>query len=505
MFIDCSYEGDLMAKAGVRYTVGREDNKTYNETLNGVQLARATSIYHQFPDGVDPYKIHGNSESGILWGISDKPLQPEGTGDKKVQAYCFRLCLTSDPENMVPISRPENYDSTRYELLVRFFDVQLEQTEWWKHFKPMPHNKTDVNSTGGLSTDMIGANYDYPDGSYEVRKKIIKEHEDYTKGLLYFHGHDPRVPARMREEMLKWGYPKDEYIDNKHFSPQLYIREARRMIGEYVMTQHNCQGKESVDDGIGLAAYGMDSHNCQRVIVNGMVKNEGDIQVGGVGPYPIAYRSIVPRKSECGNLLVPVCLSATHIAYGSIRMEPVFMVLGQSAATAASMAVDHHLDIQEIDIKKLQQQLIENPLANNSIFEILVDNEDKEYVIIEGDWKTVNYGCYGKSVLLSKNDTDFIKFIPPIPKQGKYDAYTYISKFPNSSGSVVVDIFDGKTIHRKEINIADIIVEGQTSGEWAFLGTYNLLEGKNSSVTITPGSKEGFTSADAVIWIPSKK
>lgn len=359
MFIDCSYEGDLMAKAGVSYTLGRENNSDYGETLNGVQLGEAKSIFHQFPDGIDPYKIPGEPKSGLLWGISNEKLKTEGIGDKKVQAYCFRLCLTSDPENMIPITKPEGYDSSRYELLVRFFSVQPEQTIWWKHFKQMPNNKTDINSTGGMSTDMIGANYAYPDGSYEVRQQIIREHEQYTKGLLYFHGHDSRVPTEMRAQMLKWGYPKDEFIKNGHFTPQLYIREARRMIGEYVMTQHNCQGDETVTDGIGMAAYGMDSHNCQRVVVNGMVKNEGDVQVWGFDPYPISYRSITPKRDECRNLLVPVCLSSTHIAYGSIRMEPVFMVLGESAAVAIAMAIDKNIAVQDINYEILKNKLKE--------------------------------------------------------------------------------------------------------------------------------------------------
>ena len=503
MYIDCSYEGDLMAKAGVGYTVGREDNKAYNETLSGVQFAQALSIYHQFPDGVDPYIIPGKPESGLLWGINGQPLEPEGTGDKKVQAYCFRLCLTSNPENMVPITRPENYDSTKYELLVRFLDVELEQTEWYKHFKPMPNNKTDINSTGAVSTDMIGANYDYPDGSYDVRKRIIKEHEDYTKGLLYFYGHDPRSPAKMREEMAKWGYPKDEYAENGHFSPQLYIREARRMIGEYVMTQHNCQGKEVVDDGIGLAAYGMDSHNCQRVIVNGMVKNEGDVQVGGFPPYPISYRSIIPKKEECTNLLVPVCLSATHMAYGSIRMEPVFMVLGQSAATAASMAIDSKKGVQHIDVKKLQQELLDNPLADKSTSDILVDNDDNG-VEISGQWEPVYQNCYGKSMLLSKDGSGSVKFTPSILQEGKYDVYMYIPRFGNMAESITASVSDGKTTVQKIIKASEVIVLGQTSGEWVSLGRYDLQKGKDSFVSITANGSKGQAFADALIWVPVK-
>jgi len=355
MFIDCTYEGDLMAKAGVSYTIGREDNIQYGETFNGVQLKDK----HQFRDGIDPYIIPGKPESGLIWGVASDTLQPNGTGDRKVQAYNFRLCLTNNPENRITISRPADYDSSMFELLVRQLKSYTPDTLNWQllHIAHMPNHKTDINNCGGFSSDMIGMNYDYPEADYETRKKIIQAHESYTKGWLYFLGHDPRVPLHLRNDMLQWGYPKDEYVDNNHFTHQLYIREARRMVSDYVMTQHNCEGREKVEDGIGLAAYTMDSHNIQRIVVNGMVKNEGDVQEGGFGPYPVAYRSIVPKNEECSNLLVPVCLSASHIAYGSIRMEPVFMVLGQSAALAACMAIDTEKSIQDIDVKKLQMIL----------------------------------------------------------------------------------------------------------------------------------------------------
>jgi hypothetical protein len=352
MFIDCSYEGDLMAKAGVSYTIGRESNAQYSETYNGVQLLDK----HQFRDGVDPYVIPGKPESGLIWGVSPETLAENGTGDRKVQAYNFRLCLTKNPDNRIEITRPADYDSTKFELLLRQIKSYTPDSLNWQllHIAPMPNQKTDINNCGGFSSDMIGMNYDYPDGDYATRDKIIQEHLSYTKGWLYFLGHDARMPEHLRIEMLQWGYPKDEYTDTDHFTPQLYIREARRMVSDYVMTQHNCQGREVAEDVAGMAAYTMDSHNIQRIVVNGMVKNEGDVQVGGFGPYPVSYRSIVPKKSECTNLIVPVCLSASHIAYGSIRMEPVFMVLGQSAATAACMAIDDDSSVQEIDVKKLR-------------------------------------------------------------------------------------------------------------------------------------------------------
>jgi hypothetical protein len=351
IFIDCSYEGDLMAKAGVSYTIGREANSLYNETYNGVELLEK----HQFPDGIDPYKEKGNPNSGLLYGISDKKVEPNGTGDKKVQTYNFRIALTNRPENRIPITKPENYDPSQFELLLRL----KEKLPWKAHtdvFKwdIMPNGKTDINNNGGFSTDAIGENWNYPEASYEERAKIIKFHEDYTKGLLYFVGHDERIPEFIRNQMLEWGYPKDEYVDNNHWSPQLYIRESRRMIGEMVMTQNHCQGREIANDSIGWAAYTMDSHNCDRHVVNGMVKNEGDVQIGGFGPYPISYRAITPKRTEAANLLVPVCLSASHIAYGSIRMEPVFMVLGQTSAIAACLAIDNYKNrVQEVKSKDI--------------------------------------------------------------------------------------------------------------------------------------------------------
>jgi hypothetical protein len=364
-YIDCSYEGDLMARAAVSFTIGRESNQQYHETFNGVQLLDK----HQFPDGVDPYIIEGKTESGLLWGIHSDVLNSPGSGDKKLQAYNFRLCLTDSLQNRIEITRPEHYDSSHYELLLRYIRIKNPKNleDGILNINLMPGRKTDINNNGPFSTDMIGMNYDYPNGNPDTRRKIIRNHIDYNKGLLYFIGHDERMPEHLRNEMLKWGYPKDEYTDNDHWSPQLYIRESRRMIGEYVMTEANCTGRLKVTDGIGLAAYTMDSHNCQRIVVHGMVKNEGDVQVGGFPPYPVSYRSIVPKQNECTNLFVPVCLSASHIAYGSIRMEPVFMVLGQSSAVAAVMAIDRRLPVQKIPVEKLQRQLKEDPLALHRI------------------------------------------------------------------------------------------------------------------------------------------
>jgi hypothetical protein len=506
IFIDCTYEGDLMAKAKVSYKVGREANKDFNETYNGVQLRDK----HQFIDGIDPYKVKGNPSSGLLWGITPEVVALNGTGDSKVQAYNFRICLTDDPGNMVAITKPDNYDSTRYELLVRMMEKEPKRP-FNLIMKPdmMPNRKTDINNNGPFSTDMIGMNYNYPEGSYDERKKIIKEHEDYIKGFLYFVATSKRLPSHLGTEMRKWGYPKDEYTDSNHWSPQAYIREARRMVGEYVMTQANCEGRATVDDGVGMAAYTMDSHNIQRVVVNGMVKNEGDVQVGGFPPYPISYRSLIPKKTECTNLFVPVCLSATHIAYGSIRMEPVFMVLAQSSAVAAVMAIDKRTAVQDVNVKLVQQKLKADPLSDKSIAEILVDNDDATGVVKEGSFVRVTKapGVYGPSLLadttLSQKPSS-VKFVPPVSKAGTYNVLVYCPRTPKGTTKLSVTVFDGKTKKDVVISPNDVKVEGQTSGEWISLGKYQLPAGKSSYVSITNKGMDGIVTADAVLFVPVK-
>lgn len=498
-YIDCSYEGDLMAKAGVSYTTGREPNSRYNETVNGVQLKDK----HQFPDGVDPYIIPGKPESGLLWGISNGVLQETGSGDNKIQAYNFRICLTNIPKNSLAIERPANYDSTRYELLLRYLSVKpANDLGQILKMDRMPNGKTDINNQGPFSTDLIGMNYNYPDGDYATRQRIFNNHVDYTKGLLYFIGHDARMPPAIQQQMLQWGYPKDEYTATGHWTPQLYVREARRMAGAYIMTQANCQRKEVVADGVGMAAYTMDSHNAQRIVVNGMVKNEGDVQLKGVQPYPVAYRSITPDRKECTNLLVPVCLSASHIAYGSIRMEPVFMVLAQSAATAASMAIDRQTSVQAIDVHLLQQRLKNDPLADGSTAEILVDDDNA--IIIGGRWDKETTGGYGPTLLVNKEAANAaVQFIPAVKKPGSYTIYFYYPRLSKASEQITVQIFDGTNKITKQLLSKDIQVTGQTSGEWVSLGRYQLPAGKKAYIEVTNAGANGAVAADAVLLVPA--
>ena len=356
MFVDATYEGDLMAAAGVTYHVGREATGVYDEEWNGVQTG-VLHHQHHFKNDISPYVILGDSTSGLLPLVSAEDPGDYGAGDDKIQAYCFRMCLSNHPDNQVPFSRPNDYDSTQYELLARVFDRGWRDT--FNKFDAIPNRKTDTNNHGPVSTDNIGMNYDYPEASYERRKEIIAQHETYQKGLMYFIANDSRVPSEVREEMSQWGLAKDEFTDNGHWPHQIYVREARRMMGDYVMTENDILDKRETPRSVGMGSYAMDSHNVQRYVKpDGYVQNEGDIGAKVPEPYEISYGALVPRQEECANLLVPVCASSSHIAFGSIRMEPVFMILGQSAATAAVQAIDNDVAVQEVDYEALKQRLL---------------------------------------------------------------------------------------------------------------------------------------------------
>ncbi len=356
IFIDATYEGDLMATAGVSYHVGRESADTYNEKYNGVQ----TGVFHHghfFKTKISPYKIPNDPTSGLLPKISAEPPGEYGDGDNKIQAYCFRMCMTNHDDNRIPFPKPENYDASDNELLARVFETGRK--DWFEKFDPLPNKKTDTNNHGPFSSDNIGMNYDYPEASYERRQEIIQEHHNYQMGLLWFVANDPRVPEDIRTKMASWGLAKDEFTDNQNWPHQIYVREARRMIGEYVTTENDVLLKREVPLPVGMGSYAMDSHNVQRYITSeGFVQNEGDIGVSPPKPYSISYNSLVPKKDECQNLLVPVCVSSSHIAFGSIRMEPVFMILGQSAASAACMAIDEKIAVQDVDYDQLKTTLI---------------------------------------------------------------------------------------------------------------------------------------------------
>ena len=369
IFLDATYEGDLMAAAGVSYRTGRESNSDYQETLNGVhtKLTDTTmtgrparnAINHNFVDGVDPYVVAGDANSGLLPYIDPNGPGVEGQGDKNLQAYCFRMCLTDHPDNRIPFEKPENYNELHYELLLRNYEAGEAGFPWIN--SDMPNRKTDTNNRTGFSTDFIGQNYPYPDATYEERDQMKEAHRNYQKGLMWTLANHPRIPDKIRTEVARWGTCKDEFERSDGWQQQLYIREARRLNGIMTMTQYHCESIEVVPDPIGMGAYGMDSHHTQRYVnAQGFVKNEGNVEAEVVSPYPISYRAILPKPDECSNLLVPICLSATHIAFGSIRMEPVFMVLGQSAATAACLAIEQNMGIHDLSYDLLRSRLLQD-------------------------------------------------------------------------------------------------------------------------------------------------
>jgi hypothetical protein len=367
---------------------------------------------------------------------------------------------------------------------------------------------------GAFSTDFIGANWDYPEASYADRARIWKAHEDYQKGLLYFVATDPRIPKEVQSEIRKWGLPKDEFQENGGWPYQLYVREARRMVGEYVMTEHNCRGEVEVTDVIGMAAYTMDSHNCDRHFLNGMVKNEGNVEVGGFPPYPVSFRSIVPKREECTNLTVPVCMSASHIAYGSIRMEPVFMVLAQSAAVAASMAIDKGIPVQMVDVPSLQAKLKNDPLLDGNAAEILVDDHfHSGNIEYKGSWKLGegNISKYGKTIRLGENQTgNSVRFKASLPKAGSFNAYYYFPRFwenQDNVDSVRFTVFDGKKTHTRSVfTNQDSFHSEDNKGLWIHLGRFSVKSGAETWIEMNGlGNKPAKLPADAILWVPEKK
>ncbi|WP_298872062.1 FAD-dependent oxidoreductase [uncultured Bradyrhizobium sp.] len=357
VFVDCSYEGDLLAQSGTTYTWGRESTQTYGETLAGV---RTITPQHQFRWPISAYR----NDHQLYPEISSSPLPTAGSGDKNVQAYNYRLVLTDDPANRLPLPKPDGYDSTQFALLARYLqDFQSHMgrepslTDFLYPVR-LPNHKADFNNNGPFSSDYIGHSDAYPDASYQDKQRIRAEHLRYTQGLLYFLSHDPVVPATLKSQLNAWGLPKDEFSDSSHWPRELYIREGRRMVGAYVVTQADLQTNRAKPDSIGMGSYNSDSHNVQRVVMpDGSIRNEGDMQVP-VQPYQIPYRVMTPRKDELQNLLVPVCLSASHVAYSSLRMEPQYMILGQAAGVAGALAAESGMAVQDIPIARLQRELL---------------------------------------------------------------------------------------------------------------------------------------------------
>lgn len=350
IFIDASYEGDLMAKSGVSYTYGRESNSQYSEQKNGVQRMSGNNR-NQFPDGIK------HIGTGFPFH-----LPRNGVGDKKIQAYCYRMCLTNVEQNRRTIEKPIDYNESDYDILFEY--VKKYDGYTFFDLMPLPNGKTDSNNFGPISTDYVGKNYNYPDANYNEREMIIADHKRYQIGFLWTLANHPKIPSRIRDFYKEWGLPKDEFVDNNNWPNQLYIREGRRMVSDYVMTEANCNGSFIAKNAIALGDYAMDSHIVQRYVDgNGNIKNEGHVMAGTPKPYPIDYRAIVPKREECTNLFVPVCLSATRIAFSSIRMEPVYMSLGQASAIAAVLALDMNTTVQDLSYEVLRERLLERKLV----------------------------------------------------------------------------------------------------------------------------------------------
>ena len=514
-FIDATYEGDLMAVAKVGYTVGRESNAQYGENLNGNQ-PKLNTHSHLFARNVDPYVEPGNPASGLLAGIEASGAGEAGTGDHRVQAYCFRMCMSNSEANRVPFPKPENYNEKRYELLFRNF----EAGDLRFPMKPdlMPNGKTDTNNNCAFSTDYLGANYNYPDASYAEREAIIRDHEDYQKGLMWSLANHARVPISIRREMANWGLPKDEFTDNGNWPHQLYIREARRMVSDYVITELDCRRIRIVEDSVGLGSYNMDSHNVRRYVTDdGFVQNEGDIQVSPGGPYLISYRAIIPARDQVTNLAVPVCLSSTHIAYGSIRMEPVFMILGQSAATAAVLALESDVELQALPFAALRKRLLNDGqvldlppgvqkkemISKASLRGIVMDDTDAE---LTGVWThSASAGKYVGNDYVHDSHTEkgdkSVKWILKAPGSGQYDLRCSYSPNPNRAANVPVRITyrgETKTVVVNQTKTPEI------DGLFHHLGVLKLNADDAVEVVLSNEGTNGHVIADAVQLEPVK-
>lgn len=515
MFIDATYEGDLMAAAGISYTVGRESNKTYSETLNGVQKANAKS--HQFNVRVSPYIIPGDSASGLLPRIHADDPGDDGAGDSRIQAYNYRVCLTRVTENRVPFTMPDGYDPSQYELLLRYLNTGSRHV--FGKFDPAPNNKTDTNNHGAFSTDNIGMNYDYPEATYERRKAILKEHEVYQRGYFYFLANDPRVPEDVRTQMSAWGMSRDEFVDNEHWPHQIYVREARRMVSDFVMTERHLRGLESTPKPIGMGSYNMDSHNTQRYVAHdkdgvAYVRNEGDIQVNPGGPYQISYDAIIPSESQCINLLVPVCLSSSHIAYGSIRMEPVFMILGQSAATAASIAIEARVPVQRVKYKHLKERLVEDGQVlelERILPKIGLDPRAMGGIVIDdaqaaptGPWSSSASVTpfVGSSYLHDNQERDQemqVRFKVAIKESGRYEIRLSYSPHPNRATNVRVTIETSDELQTASVNQR---LSPPIDGLWITVATIDARVGQTVTITVSNRHADGYVIVDAVQVLP---
>jgi len=515
VFIDATYEGDVLPRAGVSYTWGREGREVYGESLAGrIEF----SDKHQFPKPVSPYDETGK----LLPLFQGEDASAPGTGDRKVQAYNFRLCLTDRKDNQVPFPKPEGYDPARYEILKRFLasapDTPL--TKIWG-LEMMPNRKTDVNNNGPVSTDYIGGSWEYPEASYARRAEIWEEHKRYVQGFLYFLANDPSVPERLQADVNRWGLAKDEFADTDHWPNQLYVREARRMVGEHVMAQRDIQDERTKPDSIGMGSYNSDSHHVQRIVVpdgppwpgqGPFALNEGDMQVP-VKPYEIAYRSLLPKRAECTNLLVTGAVSASHVAYSTIRMEPQYMIMGHAAGVAAALALRDGKAVQDVDVKTLQEKLRARKqilsLADASgdvdprkLAGIVVDNAAAETT---GTWRasTSIFPFVGFDYLHLEdgaNGTGAVRFTPDLPKAGRYEVRVAYPANPNRASNVPVVIGTADGPVKATLNQR----AKPQDNPFQSLGVFRFEAGRGGYVELRTEGADGYVVADAVQWLPQE-
>jgi hypothetical protein len=510
MFVDATYEGDLMAAAGMDYHVGREGSDVYGETWNGVQTG---VLHHRHHFGtvarpISPYRTPGDPASGVLPRISVEPPGIHGTGDHRIQAYCFRMCLTDHPENQIPFPMPEGYDPGQYALLLRVFEAGWRET--FHKFDPIPNRKTDTNNHGPFSTDNIGFNYDYPEATYARRREIIQEHAQYQKGLMYFVANDPGVPVEVRRKMASYGLSRDEFMDNGGWPHQIYVRESRRMIGDFVMTEHELLKRRPTLRSVGMGSYTMDSHNVQRYITpEGHVQNEGDIGVSTQGPYAISYDSLLPKKDQCQNLLVPVCISSSHIAFGSIRMEPVFMILGQSAATAAMLCLESgkHIALQDLPYERLKKRLIQDGQVLESGAQASFKGIRLTGVVVDDlqadrspGWSASHaiQPCYANGYLHDRNQDKgqaWAHYKAPL-QPGVYEVRMTYTAHGNRASNVPVEIHHRLGVSHLRVNQRR---KPEIDGIATSLGSHAFDE--HGKVVVRNGNTDGYVVLDAVQWI----
>ncbi|MGW8314105.1 MAG: FAD-dependent oxidoreductase [Bacteroidales bacterium] len=507
VFVDASYEGDLMARAGVTYSIGREGISEYGESWAGRRAILPDG--HQMLPRVSPFDEEGN----LLPLINDVPLVKEGEADKAVQGYGFRLIVTDRDENRIPFSRPVGYDSTRYALIKKYYEVHPEAGNMVHLWPTLPNGKADMNSSGPISTNVVnGLNWEYPDADYERRDEIWQEMKAYTLGLLYFLSNDPSIPVHIREETSGMGFCRDEFTDNGYFPHQLYIRVARRMKGEYFMTQHDLGSDALKYDAIGMGSYNIDIRHVQRTYIpvsrfpelHYEVYNEGYLSIP-VTPYQIPYRSLLPRYRECKNLLVSVCMSASFIANASIRMEPQYMIMGHAAGVAAAMASLENSSVHTIDMAELQSvlkaegqvlSLADNPYgAFQSEREIIIDNNMRRFTRKSGPWQAVeteHNGRYRMNYALNNSREGTFGFIPWIREGGKYAISLWYPSSTAYSDQVRVQIHHLYGTEIQEVN------QQQYGGRWTELGTFEIQGGRSEVITIVADSSSGPVTADAV-------